>query len=180
LEESSDEALMEQFMAGDARAFEGLFTRYAGAVKTFLIRACGNPSAAEDLTQVTFLSLVRARERFRPGARVKPWLYAIALNAARDWRRQRRDALTEKGSLPAEVAVETGPAVDPGLEKAVRRALQGLPDKLREAIVLHRFEGLSFGEISEVLGISPVAVRVRAHRGYEQLRLSLRSVWEEA
>jgi RNA polymerase sigma factor (sigma-70 family) len=169
---------MEQFCKGDAPAFDALFKRHARLIKSFLVRACGNLAAAEDLTQMTFLSLARARDRFRPGSRFKPWIYAIALNAARDYRRQHREELLPDGVLPTSLAAEPALAHDAPLERAVHRALEQLPDKLREAIVLHRFEGLSFSEIAEIEGVSPVAVRVRAHRGYEQLRDLLRGTWE--
>ncbi|MFY0574281.1 RNA polymerase sigma factor [Cystobacter fuscus] len=66
-------------------------------------------AAAEDLSQQTFLSLVKARGRFQEGSRVKPWLYAIATNAARDWQRRKRpEELTDEGELPAQVASEHG------------------------------------------------------------------------
>ena len=69
------------------------------------------------------------------------------------------------------------PLRDPGLEKAVRAALAQLPDAQREAILLHRFEGLSFAEIAEHVGLTESAVKVRAHRGYERLRELLKGVW---
>ena len=67
---------------------------------------------------------------------------------------------------------------DPGLERQVRQALAKLPEAQREAIVLHRFEGMSFSEIAQVVGLSESAVRVRAHRGYETLRGLLEEVWK--
>ena len=66
---------------------------------------------------------------------------------------------------PTEVAPR-----DFALERTVRQALAQLPPPQREAIVLHRFEGFSFSEIAEVLGLSESAVKVRAHRGYVRLR----------
>jgi RNA polymerase sigma-70 factor (ECF subfamily) len=67
---------------------------------------------------------------------------------------------------------------DPGLDRQVRAALAALPEAQREAVVLHRFEGLSFAEIAEAAGVTESAVKVRAHRGYEALRAALRGVWE--
>ena len=150
-----------------------------GLVDRFNRSASGKP-AADDLTQAAFLSLVKARERFRAGARFKPWLYAIALNAARDWRRRHREVLTREGTLPTTLAAEPASQSDAGLEKAVRAALNELPANQREAILLHRYEGLSFAEVAEALGASETAVKVRAHRGYERLRVKLRGLWEDA
>jgi RNA polymerase sigma-70 factor (ECF subfamily) len=177
LPDSDDEALMARFCAGDARAFDALFTRHAGAVRRYLTRVAGNAAAADDLVQTTFLSVVKARGRFLAGARFKPWLYAIATNAARDaHRRTKSETVTDDGALPDE-AID--PELrDPGLERQVRAALARLPEAQREAIVLHRFEGLSFAEIAGIVGLTESAVKVRAHRGYETLRTVLKGVWE--
>jgi RNA polymerase sigma-70 factor (ECF subfamily) len=67
---------------------------------------------------------------------------------------------------------------DPALEKAVRVALAQLPVQQREAIILHRFEGFSFSEIAETLGLTESAVKVRAHRGYVRLRRLLAHLGE--
>jgi RNA polymerase sigma-70 factor (ECF subfamily) len=174
----TDEALMEAFRGGDTKAFDALFTRHAPPVRAYLLRMVGSQAQADDLVQATFLSVVRARGRFLRGARFKPWLYAIATNAARDARRRgKAEVVTPDGELPEEAA-EPGAVKDAGLERQVRQALDRLPEAQREAILLHRFEGLSFGEIAEVVGLTESAVKVRAHRGYEALRGLLKGVWE--
>ena len=171
---------MERFCQGDAQAFDALFSRYAGAVHGYLTRLVGSVSAAEDLTQATFLSLVKARGRYLRGSPFKPWLYAIATNAARDHLRRRKpEDLTAGGELPRDAEAEAPAESDAGLEKVVRQALERLPENQREVIVLHRFEGMSMSEIADALGASESAVKVRAHRGYEKLREWLRGVWEE-
>lgn len=171
----TDEALMERFCQGEPGAFDALFSRHAAAVRGYLWRLTGHGATADDLTQATFLSLVRARGRFEAGKRFTPWLYAIATNAARDWRRRgKHEEVSDDGALPEE-SVE--PATrDRGLEKQVQQAVAQLPDAMREAVVLHWFEGLSFGEIADIAGVSESAVKVRAHRGYEKLRESLKGV----
>lgn len=174
-----DEALMERFCAGDTSAFDVLFTRHAPAVRAFLRRLSGSEAAADDLTQLTFLSLVRARGRFIAGARFKPWLYAIAANAAKDHRRRGvHETLPGDDAMPQAVA-EPVPMRDAGLESQVHKALAQLPEAQREAIVLHRFQGLSFSEIAEVAGVTESAVKVRAHRGYERLRELLGALAED-
>ncbi len=176
----SDETLMTRFRQGDTRAFEALFQRYSRPVHGYLSRLTGSPAAAEDLVQQTFLSVVRSRGRFLEGARVKPWLYAIATNAARDWQRRRRpEELTEEGELPTSVPAEAPTARDTGLERAVQRALEQLPEGQRLPIMLHRFEGMGFAEIAESLGLTETAVKVRAHRGYARLRELLAALREE-
>ncbi len=164
----TDEALMAKFIEGDRGAFEVLFQRYSQPIQGYLLRMVGSEAQAEDLTQLTFLSVLRSRDRFRPGALFRPWVYAIATNAARDQHRRRRP------EEPLEHAEGEGheplAAVDPLQRKAVRDALERLPENQRVPIVLHRFEGLSFAEIAEAVGATETAVKVRAHRGYEKLR----------
>jgi RNA polymerase sigma-70 factor, ECF subfamily len=168
--------LMERFLGGDSSAFDALFTRYAARINAYLRRMVG-PSTADDLTQATFLSVVRSRGRFQRGARFRPWLYAIASNAARDYLRHARfEQPADDGVPPEQVAEDVLP--DPPLEKAVHAALAQLPPQQREAIRLHRFEGFSFGEIAESLGLSESAVKVRAHRGYVRLRTLLAHLGE--
>jgi RNA polymerase sigma-70 factor (ECF subfamily) len=169
---------MLRFVDGDRGALEILFQRYRDPVYGYLARIVGR-ATAEDLLQVSFLSVVRSRGRFDRDARFKPWLYAIATNAARDQLRRGRVELTAVGeSAGAEETVDP-PNIDPGRERAIQRALMQLPENQRLAIVMHRFQNLSFAEIAEALDLSESAVKVRAHRGYERLRRLLRGLWEE-
>jgi len=168
----SDEELMAGYVAGDRAAFDELFKRYAPILLRVLARQLRSPEEAHDLVQQTFLQLHRARNDFRAGARLRPWLFTIALNLKREhFRRVKR-----RPEAPLELDGRSDPAVQPSgaeradAEKTVRRALEQIPDDHREVIVLHWFEGLSFAEVSEVVGASVSAVKVRAHRGYVALR----------
>jgi RNA polymerase sigma-70 factor, ECF subfamily len=169
---------MERFVQGEEAAFSELFARHAGRLQGALRRMVGG--AADDVLQTTFLSIVRARGRYERGAPFRPWLYTVAVNAARDHlRRHRREEPHTPEELP-EQAVDPAPLRDPGLVRTVEAALAQLPESQREAIVLHRFEGFSFKEVAELLGVSETAVKVRAHRGYERLRVLLASEKEQA
>ena len=162
---------MERFVQGEEQAFSELFTRHAARLQGALRRIVG--AAAEDVLQVAFLSIVRARGRYERGAPFRPWLYTVAINAARDQlRRNRREEPHPTGALP-DTAAEPSALPDPGLSRTVEAALAQLPENQREAIVLHRFEGFSFKEIAELLGVTETAVKVRAHRGYQRLRVLL-------
>lgn len=167
---------MEQFCQGNEKAFDALFERHAPAVRGYLARMVGNSAVADDLTQATFVSVVRARGRFIKGARFKPWLYAIATNAARDNNRRRTEKLTSTGDLPIGEGEEMQ-VRDLGMERQVHKALEQLPAAQREAILQHRFHGLSFAEIAVAEGVTESAVKVRAHRGYERLRELLKGLW---
>ena len=167
---------MASFCAGADAAFEVLFDRYADAIHRHLYRLTHDRTSATDLTQVTFLSVVKSRDRFVPGSRFRVWLYVIAMNAWRDHRRRtRRELLSADGTLPDE---GYEPSMrDAGLEREVRAALAQLPEIQREAVTLHHLEDFSFKEIADMLGLSESAAKVRAHRGYERLRSLLGETW---
>lgn len=173
---ASDEELMAAHVRGEAAAFGELFRRYAPRLGRLLARDLGRGEDARDLVQQTFLQLHRARHDFRPGARLRPWLFTIALNLKRQhFRRQGRRpeaALHPDGDADEPVA----PGGDPEArlhDASLRKALDALPEPQREVIVLHWFEGLSFREIADAVGASQPAVKVRAHRGYNLLRQAL-------
>jgi RNA polymerase sigma-70 factor (ECF subfamily) len=169
----TDEELMERFCEGDEGSFEALFARHGARVQAFLSRMVRDGPLAEDLLQTTFLSVIRARGRYEPGTPFAPWLLTIAANAARDALRHRRHVEAYAHERPdASVAVQPGVG-DPGVRKHLEDALQQLPVEQREAVVLHKVEGWSFEEIAALRDISVGAARLRAHRGYEKLRLLL-------
>jgi len=163
---------MEQFCRGDENAFDTLHARYAPAVLAFLTRMVRDAALAEDLLQVTFLSVVRARGRYQPGTTVRAWIFAIAANAGRDAlrrRRIRREDLTADDPATASTAAPADER-DPAAARVIQEALMRLPFEQREAVVLHKMHDLSFDEIAKALGITVSAAKVRAHRGYHRLR----------
>jgi RNA polymerase sigma-70 factor (ECF subfamily) len=165
------DSVMEAYLDGDTRAFAELFDELSPRIYRYLARATGNAALAEDLVQTTFLKVHRARDQFRRGDSVAPWVFAIAQNCLRDELRsdQRRlSEMTSDGEHPRNVAapVEFGTRQSADL---VQRALMSLSDDQRQVVLLHKVEGLSMEEISTVLGISCAAARVRAHRGYKAI-----------
>lgn len=174
LADLSDEALVAAFRAGDPKAFEHLFDRYADRIRGLIVRLTGDHALARDLTQVTFLSVVRGRGRFTEDGNFRAWVFTVAMNALRDHqRRAKREVLSDR--VP-ETAVEARPP-DRGLEREVRAALATLPDDQRQAVVLHHLDGFSFDEVAQMVGCSRSAAKVRAHRGYKKLRGLLEDTW---
>jgi RNA polymerase sigma factor (sigma-70 family) len=173
----TDEALMERYCNGENQALEALFERHAGPVHGFLTRMVRDRALADDLLQATFLSVVRSADRYQRGAKVLPWLMTIAANAARDSLRrssQQVELLTDHRDLP-EPSVLPAPS-DPKARKLIEDAFAQLPAQQREAVVMHKLNGLSFEEIARALNISETAARIRAHRGYEKLRALLETL----
>ena len=181
--EMDEEALMEAYVAGDAGAFESLSRSLAPSIQTFFVRSVGRGAVAEDLLQTTFLKIHAARRTWRRGERLRPWVFTIAARVRVDWLRSR--GRTER-EIHGDGVGEPESRADPGeaaLEEEraerVRVALDSLPEPQRVVIHLHRFEGLSFGEIGKVLGISEGAARLRAFRAYGQLRTLLSDLVSE-
>jgi RNA polymerase sigma-70 factor (ECF subfamily) len=180
LSQLTDEELMARFCDGDARAFDALFDRLGPAVQRFLSGMVRDAALAEDLTQTTFLSVIRSRDRYQRGAPVAPWVLSIAGNAARDTLRRRKLNVETQSKLTDPVpAVEAAPP-DPGLRRQLEQALMQLPEAQREAVLLHKLQGYSFDQIAQMLGTTSTAARLKAHRGYERLKQLLGHLEDKA
>lgn len=172
-----DETLMARYVRGDAAAFSALFDRYGPRLGRAVRRQVRSPEDAREIVQQTFLQLHRARFDFQEGRALRPWIYTICFNLRREHFRRRR----RRPEAPLELDGRSDPRTEAldllAAERAleVRRAVSRLPAGQREVIELHWFEEMPFQEIGEVLGASTTAVKVRAHRGYERLRRTLRS-----
>jgi len=171
--EVSDEVLMDRYCAGDVAAFSMLFHRYARRLVRFVQPYTG-PASAEDCVQQTFMNVHASRGSFRAGARVAPWLFAIARNQAIDLTRSapRRREVADGDERATQTATDAR-VHDRGLDRAVREAIGALPDDQRDVVTLHWLGGLSFPEVAAVVGASPLAVRARATRAYTTLRTTL-------
>ena len=179
LADETDEQLMARYVGGDDEAFREIFRRYAPALLGMVRRYVRSNDEAQDLLQQTFLHLHRARNDFRPGSALRPWLFTIAMNCIREHFRRR----TRKKEGPLEPADEAKLVAEvASLEELqesklrrdrVRDALAELPDNQREVIEMHWFQGRPFEEVARMLGASLSAVKVRAHRGYTRLRSAL-------
>jgi RNA polymerase sigma-70 factor (ECF subfamily) len=169
--EASLEELMLAYVSGDAVAFDQLYRRLSPQVYAYLMRLTRDRPRAEDLLQVTFTKLHRARSSYITGAPLLPWVLAIARRSFLDERRSaksRSEDLSVDGTLPEPKRVSDNGHED--LSEAIDRALDRLPETYREAIQLTKIVGLSLVEAADVLDSTPTAVKLRVHRGYTMLR----------
>lgn len=179
----TDEELVEAFRAGDLAAFDVLVRRWERKVQGAIHRILGREDDARDLCQETFLKAYRGLGSFKGEARFSSWLYQIALNLCRDrMRRMKGKAVVslaeiEEGGGGLEMATGRPSALDlvlaSDLARAVAGAVAALPEEQREVIVLKEYQGLTFVEIAEVLGVPLSTVKTRLYRGLGQLRLHL-------
>jgi len=177
----TDEELVARAQDGDASAFDVLVRRWERKIRGAIYRIMRSDDDALDLCQETFLKAYRGLGSFKQEARFSSWLYQIALNLCRDRLRRRRgktwvslDGLDEASGAPR----HTGPsALDlieaRDLSRTVADAVAGLPDDQREVIVLKEYQGLTFLEIAEVLGLPRSTVKTRLYRGLGQLKEQL-------
>src|SRR5574337_1322937 len=178
--ESSDEELMRALRAGDQAAFDALYRRYRNRLYAFLVRYTGDPAAAQDLFQETFLRVFRDRARYEPRAAFVTWLFTIArrlyLDHLRAGGRAKEILIGSPTALATIPDIESGPlrAVENAEEeRRLAAALVGLPEKDRAILLLSRLEGRRHAEIAKILGTSEGAVKVRAHRALLALRRTL-------
>jgi RNA polymerase sigma-70 factor (ECF subfamily) len=177
-DEAETAALMARYCAGDAAAFDALYTRLSPQLLGYLIGLIGERAAAEDLLQITFLKLHEARDVYVHGADPVPWLYTIAHRTFLDEIRRRRRArvkLTDEGELPPgpPAALSGAPEEADGpsqVSPATLAALAQLPQNQREALVLTKLHGRTHAEAAAITGASPGAIKLRAHRAYAALR----------
>ena len=173
----TDEELVEDYIDGDVGAFRVLIDRYHDALMRFLIRLMGGRAAAEDVFQDTFLQIHQSLGTFDPERRLKPWLFTIAANKARDAlrRRQRRPTVSLSASVDAAqgrsfvdlMEIEL-PDVSESMERAelserVQAAIDTLSPRLREILLLAYFQKMSYAQIAEVSGIPLGTVKSRLH-----------------
>lgn len=185
-----DVRLMLRIQQDDAVAFEELMLRYQNRVVSLMTHLVGDRDLAEDLTQDIFLRVYRSRKRYRPGAKFSTWLYTIAQNVASNSRRSlaRRKEVNlvgqesgDFGGNPLDQAALAASGLMPTrqLDKAelsaiVQLAIASLNERQRMAVLLNKFEHLSYEEIAEVMELTPSAVKSLLSRA----RASLRDVLE--
>ena len=181
-----DVRLMLQVRDDNAAAFEELVMRYQGRLITVLSHTLSDPQQAEDLAQDVFLRVYRARKTYVASAKFSTWLFTIANNVASNARRSkaRRKEVNlvsrQSGEMPANpldhlAKAASGLMPTRLLDKAemaevVRLAMDSLNDRQRLALLLSKFEGMSYEDIAQTMGISTQAIKSLLSRARSNLR----------
>ena len=177
----SDDDLMRMHAEGDRDAFDALFARHHGAVYNFARFLLDGQGGADDVLQATFLAVARAGDGYQPRGRFKPWLMRITRNLCLNRRRDAQlRARSEAGAAEA-VRVVPPPAPDARMAREeltdeLHRAIAALPERQREALVLHAFEGMPYADIAEALDAPLNTVKTLIHRARARLA---RALYEE-
>lgn len=159
---------------GDAVAIRDLYTRYAPRVHAVVRRLAGEDALAEDWAQEAWVRAFRALPAFRGDARFSTWLHRIAVNSALHGRRWRDRRVDREAPLPEE-AQHSGRTDQVMLRINLQRALDTLPEGMRQIIVLHDVEGYTHEEIGELLGIAAGTSKSQLFKARARLRRILQS-----
>ena len=186
--ELTDAEVMLELRAGNMAAFDVLLAKYRKPIMHFMFRMVHNQAVAEELAQEVFLRIYRSRETYRAEARFSTWLYRIAtnlgVNHARDTRHERSASTiyldepdSDTGTTP-DVADST-PSVETDMlrrerMKAIRQHVLALPERQKTAVLMHKYEGLDYKQIGEVLKLSESATKSLLFRAYQTLREKLK------
>lgn len=168
--DDGDAQLLGSFRAGNHAAFDALYRRNVDFVYGICIGILARPDDARDAVQEAFLRVFRKPDSFHGRSAFRTWLYRVTVNVCVEQLRKR--SRRSEGSLEDEMVRELpdhSPSPSSGLERAedeglVRDLVASLPENHRVVLVLHYFQGLSYEEMREVLGLSLANVKVRLHR----------------
>ncbi len=179
-----DVALMIRVKNGDEAAFEELIHRHQGAIVGTVAKMLGNASDAEDIAQQVFIRLWKSAPKYKVKAKFTTFLYTIMRNLVFNESRRRnnkKEHSIEEREDDLHIQTEDPNTTSPDndylqkeLQKAVDQAISELPEKQRLAVILRRYEGLSYDDISETLDLSVSAVKSQLFRARTTLRESLK------
>jgi RNA polymerase sigma-70 factor, ECF subfamily len=182
-EDAEDVRLMRLVAHGDTSAFEKVIERHQALVAGTAARMLGSNSDVEDIAQQVFIRVWKSARRYVPRAKFTTWLLKITRNLVfNELRRAKRRAQVslqpEPGAEEIPLKDETNPAPDASLledelQRAIEEAIMQLPESQRMALVLRRYEQLSYEEIAEVLDLSVPAVKSVLFRARTELRARL-------
>ncbi len=174
-----DSKVIARFMDGDGDAFRDVINHYKNGLYAFLKRFLNHHDQVEDVFQETFLQLYNSRSKFDPTKNLRPWLFTIAANKAKDaLRKQRRTTAVSIGSIVSSEEMSFGDALDilgshdkmPLDELAqdetamrVRQIISAMPENLREILILSYFNQFSYKQMAEMLSIPIGTIKSRLH-----------------
>lgn len=176
-----DAQLMLRVREGDETSFALLLERHRGPVVHFLYRMVGNQAVSEELAQEVFFRVYKSRGTYEPSAKFTTWLYRIAthlaLNSIRDGKKEKGQQSLDQ-ELPdgrerqvADLAHTVEETIVARVRvQEIRAAIDTLPEKQRAAVLMHKYQGLGYSQISKALDCSESATKSLLFRAYETLR----------
>ena len=194
MEQANDEALIQQFLAGEVQAFNLLVWRWQKPILNFVYRYVGNLQDAEDVCQRTFIKAYKNLKQLKNPTKFSTWLYQIAANQAKDaLRRQKKgncvsipfhDSGEERGEenslqpcqLKAEDEQPDAAVHQRELQQILQQVIMKLPKEQRVVVIMKIYQELKFNEIAEVLGVPVNTVKSRMYYGLSSMRQFLKQM----
>ncbi|HPV40313.1 MAG TPA: sigma-70 family RNA polymerase sigma factor [Spirochaetota bacterium] len=179
--DSEDIQIIDRVLSGDVDAFSGIIEKYKDKTFNYVYSQVKDYDEALDITQEIFIMTIEALRSFRRESKFSTWFYSIMVNYCKNYRKKnsRYNVVSINSSrgdeeydlqLPDERENPEEEVILNDSLRIVREEIGMLPDDYREILVLRDIEGMSYNEISEILGISLSNVKVRIHRGREFLK----------
>ncbi len=174
--ELTDETLMKRIAAGDATAFQALLDRYGQKIYACAWRLTSDRTEAEDMAQEVFLKVWRHAEKWTPDAKLSTWLYRILYNHYIDTLRRARPT---ENTVPETASTAPSPEqsmLQKAEEEEIKEAINALPARQKEALILCYHQGLKAKEAADILSVSVGALESLLFRARQTLkeRLSVR------
>lgn len=171
MSEANDELLMLTVQRGQLEMLNALVDRYQRRVYNYFLKSTLNADDSADLTQNTFIRVMKYRKSYKQGSSFETWLFQIARNQVKDHFRKMKvhndrfnvvEVLPERQDDKDDVEVER--------EQKLMLAMNQLPEEKRELLVLSKFQGLKYEQIAEMKDMSVSAIKVQVHRTIKQLK----------
>ena len=174
----SDQELMAIVQAGDFSPASEIYDRYSSRIYNFAYRFLKSSEAAEDATQEVFVKMLKHANQFHGDAKLSTWLFSITANWCRDYLRKADNRAKDSEDVLVTLPAPSEFSPDRTLEQRenqlrIQKALTALTPEQREAILLSRYQGLSYAEIAQISGCSEGAVKTRVFRAMETLKKAL-------
>ncbi|MEQ8470290.1 MAG: RNA polymerase sigma factor [Marinoscillum sp.] len=172
MSEASDELLMMTVQRGQLDMLNALVDRYQRRVYNYFLKSTLHEDDSADLTQNTFIRVMKYRNSYKQGNSFETWLFQIARNQVKDHFRKMKvhkerfnvvEVLPEQQDDQDEMQVER--------EQKLMLAMKQLPDEKRELLVLSKFQGLKYEQIAEMKDMTVSAIKVQVHRTIKQLKV---------
>ncbi len=188
VEDGSDAAIMLRVREGDTSGFTYLIEKHRRQIVHYMFRMTGNLAVAEELAQEVFLRVYRSRESYRAEAKFTTWLYRIATNLGVNYARDHRHERAAQSVYLDQPDAETGTTPDVADSRltveqkilrdermaGIRAQVMSLPERQRQAVLMHKYQEMDYREIGAVLKLSESATKSLLFRAYQSLRERLK------
>lgn len=171
MEQIEDEKLMQQVKEGNISVMSVLFERYHVQLYNFFLRLTADRETSQDLTQNLFYRMIKYKNSYKCESGFKPWMYRMARNLHIDYcnsEKRSREVLTVTGEYPSDPSDDVAATEEDYMR--LEKAFSVLSDEQREVIVMSRYQGLKYEDISRITNQSVPAIKVTVHRAIKKLR----------